>query len=223
MERNGESMGLIANLLHQIQRRRSAWQHHRTALLPWDKKLLVSLGQAGKRNIVDAHFVKHLKHGIELRQTAIENNQIGLRAKTLVGHALCTIPALHDLLHRQEVIGLIERRLDFKAAILVFIRPSAREHHHGGNSIRAMDGRDIEAFDAHRGDVHRERAFKLQQGVVDAFIFVVSAYLVAHERMLCILACHVEQISLFATLRHGEMNLRTMGGVELVGKPCFHR
>ena len=171
---------------------------------------------------MDAHFVKHLEYGIELRQAAVEDNQIGLRAKALVGHAFCAVSALHDFLHRQEVIGFIERRLDFKAPVLVFVGPSAREHHHGGDRIRAMNCRNIEALNAHGGNIHRERAFKLQQGIIDALILVVGTHLIAHERMLRILACHVEQVSLFAALGHRETNLCAMGGVELIREPCFH-
>ena len=172
---------------------------------------------------MDAHFVKHLEHGVELRQAAVEDNQIGLRTEALVGHAFCAVSALHDLLHRQEVIGLIKRRLNFKAPILVFVGPSAREHHHGSNRIRAVNGRNIEALNAHGGNIHCKRAFKLQQGIIDAFILVVRTHLVAHERVLRILACHVEQVSLFATLGHSKTNLCAMGGVKLVRKPCLHR
>ena len=216
-------MGLVAHLLHEVERRRPRGQNDRTRVLPGDEKLLVALRQAAQRDVVDPHLVEHLHNSRQLRLAAIEDDEVGLAAEALVGHTLGAVAAAHHLLHREEVVRLVERRLDLEAAVLVLVRLAAREHDHRRDRIGPVNRRDVEALDAHGRRVERKRALELQQRIVHALVLVVRAHLVAHERVLRVRLRHVDKRRLLPLLRSCEAHFRPVRARELLGKPRLHR
>ena len=83
----------------------------------------------------------------QLRLAAVDNEQIGARAKTFVGHPLGSIATPQNLGHRNEVVRLVQFGLDFKAAVLALVGAAVGKHHHRGDRKGAMQRRDIEALD----------------------------------------------------------------------------
>ncbi len=69
-----------------------------------------------------------LEHGErrrQLRLAAVQDDEVRLAAEALVGQTFRRVAAPHDLLHGQEVVGLVERRLYLEAAVLVLVRLAA--------------------------------------------------------------------------------------------------
>ena len=155
----------------------------------------------------------------QLRLTAIDNEQIGARAKTLVGHALGSIASSQNLGHRHEVVCLVQFGLNFKTTVLALVGASVGKHHHRGDGKGSMQRRDIEALDTHRRRRQRQRAFELQERLIGAVVSVPRSHHVAHEGMARIFGCHIEQTVLFATLRPMEM----AGTLALACKPLPQR
>ena len=72
---DGEAMGLVAQVLKQVERRGGAREND-GELLPGNPHLLQALGQTDERH-VDAELVEDGTCGIDLRQTAVDDDQPG--------------------------------------------------------------------------------------------------------------------------------------------------
>ena len=179
VERDCETMRLVSDLLDEVQRGRAGRQYDRAAILPGYEQFLVALREAAERYVGTTHFVEHFKGSAELGFTTVEDDKVRLLAETFVSHALVRVAPAHDLLHAEEIVGLVERRFDLETAVLVLVRPAVGEHDHRGDRIAAVYGRYIEAFDAMRWSRKCERALELQKRIVNALVLVVGPHLVA--------------------------------------------
>ena len=157
--------------------------------------------------------------GGQLRLAAIDNEQIGARAKALVGHALGSIASTQNLGHRHEVVCLVQLGLNFKATVLALIGTAVGKHHHRGDGKGAMQRRDIKALDTHRRRRQCQRAFELQERLIGAVVGIPRAHHIAHKGMASIFRCHIEQAVLLTPLGPMEM----AGTLTLACKPLPQR
>ena len=203
VERNRKSVGFIANLLDQIKRC-GAGRQHDGSLVPRHENLLIGLCQAANWYI-EAKRLKLLNCSGQLRLAAIDNEQVGTRAKALVRHALGSIATPQNLGHRYEVVRLVQFGLNFKATILALVGTAVGKYHHRSDGKGAVQRRDIETLDAQRRRRQRQRTFELQERLIGAIVSIPRAHHVAHEGMARIFGSHIEQAVLFAALRPMEM------------------
>ena len=136
MERNRKSVGFIANLLDQIKRS-GAGRQHDGSLVPRHENLLIGLCQATNWYI-EAERLKLLNCSGQLRLAAIDNEQIGARAKALVRHALGSIATPQNLGHRYEVVRLVQFGLNFKTTILALVGTAVGKYHHRSDGKGAV-------------------------------------------------------------------------------------
>ena len=68
--------------------------------------------------------------------------------------------------------------------------------------MAAVDGRDVEALDAHGWRVEGEGALELEQRLVGALVLVARAKLVAGEVVARVVGAHLGELGLLAALRH---------------------
>ena len=222
MKRNSEAVRLVTHLLDQVQRCRATGQHHRTAFLPGHEQLFVAFSQAAQRDIVDAHFVEHLKHGIELRTAAVKNDQVRFRAKTLIFHAFGAIAALHDFLHAQEVIRFVKLGFYLETTVLILRWLAVFEHDHRCHGIRTVVRGNVEAFNAMRRALKSKSAFQLKERVIDALVIVIRTHFVAHQSVTRIRFRQVQKVGFLPFFGCNEMHFRTVLACQLVGKPLAH-
>ena len=128
----------------------------------------------------------------QLRLAAVDNKQIGARAKTLVGHALGSVAPTKDLGHRHEVVRLVQFGLDFKASVLALVGMAVGKHHHRRNREGAMQRGNIEALDTHRRLGQCQSTLELQKCLIGAVVGIARAHHVAHKGMTGIFGCHIE-------------------------------
>ena len=148
MEGDGEAVGLVAYVLDEVQRGTAAGQHDGTGVVPGHVELLVLLGQTRHRD-VETEFGKLVDGGGELWLAAIEDEQVGAAAKTFVFHALGRVAAAQHLAHHREVVCLPVFLANLEASVLRLVGLAAREDDHRRDGVVAVDGRDVEALDAH--------------------------------------------------------------------------
>ena len=108
--------------------------------------------------------------------------------------------------------------MNLEATVLRLVRPPVREDHHARDRERAVKRRDVEALDAHGRGVKRERALKLEQRLVGAVVGIARPHHVARERVVRVVAGHVEQMPLLASLGTVEVT----GAPSLLGEPLPH-
>ena len=215
MERDREAVGLVSDLLDQVERRRAGRQDHRR-VVPGDEQLLVRLCQARHRD-GHAHPVQLLAHGVELRLAAVQDEKVGAGAKALVGHALGRVATRDDLCHADDVVGLVELGANLEAAVLRLVGLAGREDDHRGDGVLAMDGRDVEALDPHGRGVQGKRALQLEKRLVGTLVVVAGAQLVAHQGMTGVVGRHLRQMGLLATLRHVDRDLAAAAAAQPLG------
>ena len=213
MEGDGEAVALVTNLLDEVEGGRAAGQDHRR-VVPGNEHLLVRLGQAADRD-VETQGLELVHRGRELGFAAVHHEQVGTRAKALVGHALRRVAAAQHFLHAEEVVGLLELGTHLEATILPLVGTTIGENHHRGHGEAAMQGRDVEALDAKRRPIEGKGAFQLEKCLVGAVVRIARANHVAHEGMAGVFLRHLKQGALLATLR----TMQTAHAAALVGKP----
>ena len=207
-------MRLVADLLDEVERGRPRGQHDR-GLVPRDEDLLVGLGKSADRD-VEPELGELIHGGRELRFAAIDHEQVGPAAEALVGHALGRVAPAQHLGHAHEVVRLGKGGLDLEAAVLGLVGAAVGEDDHRGHGEVPVQGRDVEALDAHGRGVQGKRALELHEGLVRAVVRVAGADHVAHEGVPGVGAGHLEQVLLLAALRAVETDVMAA----LLGEPA---
>ena len=119
----------------------------------------------------------------------------------LFGDAL--VAAGDDLAHRGEVVDSLDG-LDLEFAIGGFVHRAVFPHDHGGDRLRALDVRDVEALDAagqfgQREDVLQALLDRFLAGLQDAEALIVA--------LLRVLPGEVDERAFFSALRDGDLDL----------------
>ena len=76
MVRDGEAVGLVADLLQQVERLGVARDAHRIGLAG-HVHLLEALGQAGHRDVLEPHLLEHAHRDAELALAAVDQHEVG--------------------------------------------------------------------------------------------------------------------------------------------------
>ena len=103
VEGYGEAMGFVANLLDEMQHRRVAIENARLVFLAVDVEDLFFLGDAGERLIDDLQGLQGVGGGVELADSAVDQDQAGERLLLFL-HA--AIAASDGFVHAGEVVVL---------------------------------------------------------------------------------------------------------------------
>src|SRR5260370_13937459 len=166
-----EAMRFVANLLDEVQHRRVALQNAGFVFLPQNVQNLFLLRYAGHRLIDDLQGFQSLRRGVQLADATVNQNQA--RHRPLLFQDATIAPA-HGFAHACEIVVLadypksVTRRpiallaTNNELAIIRFLHPAVFPDNHRSHRIRALNMRNVKAFDAARG-------LQQIQGVLDRF------------------------------------------------------
>ena len=143
---NRKPMALVANQLHQMQHRRTPIEHHRFVFAAIHVNHFLALGNRSERLTGESQLFQRLKRRMKLPQPAIDQDQRWHDA-VLILHAL--VSPKNNLSHRSKVVDAAHR-LHLELAVSRLLHRAVFPHHHRGNSLRALDVRDVKALDALR-------------------------------------------------------------------------
>lgn len=77
VEADGEAMGFVADLLHQMQDRRVVIEAHGLVLLSQDVENFFLLGDGRDGLIDDGEFVERGRSGVQLAEAAVDEDEAG--------------------------------------------------------------------------------------------------------------------------------------------------
>src|SRR5262245_31023563 len=212
VEGDGEPVRLVADPRDEQQRGARRRQRDRIDAIAREQQLLF-LGDADRDEIRQPELLERGIRGRELAFAAVDEDEIGKRPAELEHRA---VAPPNDFLHGGEVVEDALRlsdvrgpmtdvryawlaAADSKLAILGTLHAAIFANDHGGDSLRALNGGNVEALDAPRdGRQTQHVTQRLQRVVVRGDVFV-EASLVGHLRVP---RCQVQQPPLFSTLRH---------------------
>jgi hypothetical protein len=146
-----EAVRLVADPLHEVERRRRRRQDDRIGPAGHEE-LLALLGQPGDRDLVEAQLAQDGEIGRQLALAAVDEDQVGqgpaelLRAPLLAGLRPLE-PAPQHLGVAGEVV-LAGDALDPEAPVGAAARLAVLEDDHAADRLAALDRRDVVALDA---------------------------------------------------------------------------
>ena len=103
MEGYGKAMRLVANLLNEMKYGRMMLKDNGLVLLAEDVENFFFFGDAGQRLIDNLQRIQRLRSGVELADTAVDENQAGERFFFFLQAA---IAARDDFPHACEIVVL---------------------------------------------------------------------------------------------------------------------
>src|SRR5260370_38315951 len=149
MKGHGKTMGLISDLLNQMQDRRMAFQDDRLIFLAEDVEDFFFLGDARERLIDDLQRVKGLRGGMQLPDSAINQDQARQRFLLLLQPA---VAARYGFAHAGEGIVLSARAVaaffaanDEFAVVRLFLSPFFPDPHRS-DRIASLVVRNVNAL-----------------------------------------------------------------------------
>ena len=217
---DGEAVRLVADALDEVQDGRAAVEDDGIVLLPVEVDHLFAFCNRRERLRGEAELFKRRGCRVELAEAAVDEDERGhlasfgavSRARIAVGcfHQLrwagllqdALVAAADDLAHGGEVVDAGDG-LHLEFAVVGLLHRAVLPHHHRGDRLRALDVRDVEALDAARQLGQHEQVLqrflnRLLRGLQHAEALIVA--------LLRVLADEVDQRTLLATLRRGDLH-----------------
>ena len=144
MEGDSKAMRFVADELDELENGRMAVELNRVLFLAEDVEDFLAFGDGGQGLIDDAERFEGLGCGVELADAAVDQDQAG-QGFVLVAQA--AIAAGDGLVNAGEIV-VAGNVADDEFAVLALAQLAVFPHHHGSHFIRALNVRDVEAFDA---------------------------------------------------------------------------
>src|SRR6266576_504241 len=196
---HGKTVTLVANLLHQVEHGRPPIQHHRLVLLSIDVDDLLALCNGREWLQRDANLLERRVGRVQLTESTVDQDERRERFLVLLQPF---VTALDHLAHTSEVIDAGDG-LHLKLAVIGLLHSAVLPYHHGGHRLRALDMRDIEAFDPARQFLQRQC---ILQGLLNRLHSRLQYSKPLIVRLLRILAYQIDERTLFAALRCQNLN-----------------
>src|SRR5579883_778714 len=209
METDGETMSVVANLLDQVEQGRMPLEANGFVLLAEHIKYLFLFGDGRDGLIDDFELFEGLSRGMELPESAIDQDQAG---HFPVFGLDAAIAALNGFAHAGEIVVAPFAAND-EFAVIGFAHAAVFPHDHRGHGVCALKMGNIKALDAFR------RGGKIQRGferIGNGFRIGLEHTESLFERVTRILFHQIEKGMFGAALRHGDFHA-TVGQVESGG------
>ena len=206
-----KAVALITDLLDYMQHRRAPVEHHRIVLLSMHVDDLLALGNRGQRLRRQPDLLQRGGGGVQLPQSAVDQHQ---RRQRLLVLLQPLVASLHNLAHRGEVVHAADR-LHLELAVVSLLHRALFPDDHGGNGLRALDVRDVEALNAlwwlgQQQSILQRRLHRRDARLQDSEALVV--------RLLRVGADQVNQRALLPALRSSDLNLVPAALAQSVGQ-----
>ncbi len=196
---HGEAMAFIANLLHQVKHRRTPIQHDRLILLPIDVDDLLALRDRRQWLQRHANLLQRRICRMQLAQSSIDQNE---GRERLLVFLQPLVTALNHLAHAGEVIDARDG-LHLKLAVVGLLHRAILPHHHRGHRLSALNMRDVEALDAPRQLLQRQRVLQCLLNRLHPRLQHAKPLIV---RLLRVLANQINERTFFASLRRKNLH-----------------
>src|SRR5258708_4075215 len=207
MKGHGKTMGLISDLVDQMQDRRMALQDDRLIFLAEDVEDFFFLGDARERLIDDLQRVKGLRGGMELPDSTINQNQARQRFLLLLQPA---VAARYGFAHAGEVIVLSARAVaaffaaNDEFAVVRLFHSAFFPDHHRSDRIASLDVRNVKALNAVRFLRQIER---ILQRLADGLCCRLQHAEALLEGMLRVVLDEIQKCALLPALRRVDLHL----------------
>ncbi len=141
---NGEAVAFVADHLHEMQYRRVAVEDDWFVFLSVDVDDFLSLGDGGERLVDDAERLKASAAACSWPRPPSMRIRLG---HWLVFFLEAPVAARDDFAHGGEVVDADDGP-DVELAVVATFHLAVFPHDHGGDGLRTLDVRDVEALDA---------------------------------------------------------------------------
>ena len=207
MEADREPVGLVADALDELEHGRRPREGHRLVPAGHEDQLL-ALGQAGHGLIAEPQLAQGLRGRGELSPAAVDQHEVG---QLLAFLEQPPVAAPHHFAHGGEIVGHVADAAHAELPVVRFPGLPVLERDHGGDHVRALDVRDVEALDAPRLDLEDEQVLESPKDLQRlrarvAPLQVEGEARVAHH--------HLEQAHLLAALGDADAHLGPAAGAE---------
>src|SRR5271166_1395612 len=158
MEGHGEAMGFVADQLNQMQHRRMMIERNRILLLSVDIENLLALSDGGEWLVDNLERFQSLGGRVQLSESAVDEDETRHRLLFL----LQTFITPRDYLaHRSKIVDAFDGA-DDELTVIRFLHLAVFPYHHRGHGLRALNVRDVEAFDSLGQFGQAERVLQLR-------------------------------------------------------------
>ena len=153
VEGDGEAVRFVADLLDKVQDWRMPLEDDRFVLLAVDVKDFFFFGDAGERLIDDLERFEGFGGGVQLADSAVNQDQTGHRFLFFLNTA---IAAGDGFAHAGEVVVLARNAAvrifafaaDDEFAVVAFFHTAEFPDDHGSDGVSSLHVRDVETLDA---------------------------------------------------------------------------
>src|SRR5208283_4625535 len=205
MEGYGETVGFVADLLHEMQDRRMMVENNRIIFLAVDVNDFFSLGDGGERLVDDFEGFERLGGSVELSQAAVDQDETG---HGLLFFLEALVAARDYFAHGGEIVHA-GYSFDDELAIVGFFHLAVFADDHGGYGFGSLNMRNIETLNA-PGELGQS------QGFLQGFLNGARVWLPDSEALVVGLLGvgpgEIDELAFVSTLRDGDVDSRRASG-----------